>query len=97
MIAGLAMELIGGDVEVAVGCDGEGVGPEEAWIVGDRLPEPVGTSSKNGIVLVVRRVDVAIGIGLETIRGPSPVALMDDRGDQRPHHESVDQASTATL
>jgi hypothetical protein len=66
---GLAVELVGGDVEVAVVGEAEGVGPEECGVVGDGLDEAVGGDLLDGVAVVVGGVDVAVGVLLEAVGG----------------------------
>jgi hypothetical protein len=72
--AGLPVELVGGEVEVAVLRHGEGVGPEDAGVVGEGLVGPVGQPAQDGVVLVVAQVEPALVVGLQPVGGASLVA-----------------------
>src|ERR1039457_6010265 len=63
---GLAMQLIGGAVEIAIG-DGKRVGPLNAGIVGDEFVTAVEAAAADAVVLVVAVVEAAFLIGLHAI------------------------------
>ena len=56
-----------GNVEIAIRRHRHRIRPEQARIVNDRLPYAICSPAENGVVFVVGGVDVAIGIGLESV------------------------------
>ncbi len=79
----LALELVRGDVEVAVVGEAEGVGPEQGGVVGQQLEAAVGGDDVDGVALVVAGVDVAGGVGLEAVGGALAGDQVDGGGDLR--------------
>ena len=67
---GLPVELVGGDVEVAVAGEAHGVGPKEAGVVGEGFGDAGGgVPAVDGVGDGVGHVDVAGAVGLEAVRG----------------------------
>ena len=72
VIPRLAVELIGGEVEVAVAGHRQRVRPEHARVVHQRLELAVGPAAEDRVVLVVRRVDPPLVVRLQAVgRRPS--------------------------
>ncbi len=67
---GLAVELVGGDVEVAVVGEAHGIGPEETGVVDEGFGEAgFGAPAVDGVGAGISHVDVALGVGLEAVGG----------------------------
>ncbi len=70
----LAVQLVDGDVQVAVGGDGHGVGPQRPRVVHQRLDGAVGQPAQDGVVLEGGDVDPSGVIGLQAVGAGALVA-----------------------
>src|ERR1700722_541639 len=64
----LARELVRGEVQITIRCNGERVRPENPWIVNDCFPLAVRLQLANAVVLVVAGVNSPLIVALKAIR-----------------------------
>ena len=88
----LAVELIGGEVEVPVAGHRQRVRPEHARVVDQRLVPAVGPAAEDGVVLVVRRVDPPPVVRLQAVGGPLLAVVEHGRRDLGVREPGVDRA-----
>src|SRR4051794_21838704 len=65
----LAMVLVRSEIKMAVRRDGERVGPQDARVVGDRLPFAIRPAPADAVVLIVASVDAPFVVRLKAVRG----------------------------
>jgi hypothetical protein len=65
----LPVQLLRGEVQVAVRADRKSVGPQYARIMHQVTPAPVRPEAVDDVVFIVTDVDVTSSIGLQPIRG----------------------------
>jgi hypothetical protein len=64
----LAVQLVGGKVQVPVGRQRQRVGPQHPRVVDQRLVLPVCAAPQDGVVLVIGQVDTALVVRLQPVR-----------------------------
>ncbi|MEJ7706932.1 MAG: hypothetical protein WKF82_06370 [Nocardioidaceae bacterium] len=72
----MAVELVAGDVKVAVRRDRHGVRPPETRVVGERFPGTVGPTTEDSVLLASGHVEVRVGISLQTVGHTAFVTLV---------------------